>query len=40
MQEIKETINLPNGQVVEISTGKLAKQADGSVIVKCGDMML
>ncbi len=40
MQEIKETINLPNGQVVEISTGKLAKQADGSVVVKCGDMML
>ncbi len=40
MQEIKETINLPNGQVVEISTGKLAKQADSSVIVKCGDMML
>lgn len=40
MQEIKETINLPNGQIVEISTGKLAKQADGSVVVKCGDMML
>ncbi|HQD34394.1 MAG TPA: polyribonucleotide nucleotidyltransferase [Bacteroidales bacterium] len=40
MQEIIETINLPNGQRVEISTGKLAKQADGSVVVKCGDMML
>jgi polyribonucleotide nucleotidyltransferase len=40
MQEIKETINLPNGQIIEISTGKLAKQADGSVIVKCGDAML
>lgn len=40
MQEIIETINLPNGQIVEISTGKLAKQADGSVVVKCGDMML
>ena len=26
MQEIKETINLPNGQVVEISTGKLANK--------------
>ena len=40
MQEFIETINLPNGQRVEISTGKLAKQADGSVVVKCGDMML
>ncbi|MDI6832935.1 MAG: polyribonucleotide nucleotidyltransferase [Bacteroidales bacterium] len=40
MQEFIETINLPNGQIVEISTGKLAKQADGSVVVKCGDMML
>ncbi|HHW59560.1 MAG: polyribonucleotide nucleotidyltransferase [Bacteroidales bacterium] len=40
MQEIKEIINLPNGQIIEISTGKLARQADGAVVLKCGDTML
>ncbi|WP_116107580.1 polyribonucleotide nucleotidyltransferase [Lewinella sp. IMCC34191] len=31
---------LPNGREVTIETGKLATQADGSVVVKCGDTML
>ena len=35
-----QTINLPDGREITIETGKLAKQADGSVVVKCGDTML
>jgi len=38
--EIKKTIKLANGQEVELSTGKLAKQADGSVVLKVGETML
>ncbi len=38
--EIKKTIALADGREIEISTGKLAKQADGSVVVKMGDTML
>lgn len=38
--EIKKTIQLEDGRTIEISTGKLAKQADGSVVVKMGDTML
>ena len=37
---IKKTIDLGDGRVIEIETGKLAKQADGSVVVKMGDTML
>lgn len=35
-----QIINLPDGREISIETGKLAKQADGSVVVKCGDTML
>jgi len=38
--EIKKTVDLQDGRQIEISTGKLAKQADGSVVVKMGDTML
>jgi polyribonucleotide nucleotidyltransferase len=38
--ETIKSINLPDGRVIEISTGKLAKQATGSVVVKMGDTML
>jgi polyribonucleotide nucleotidyltransferase len=38
--EIKRTIELADGRTIEISTGKLAKQADGAVVVKMGDTML
>jgi polyribonucleotide nucleotidyltransferase len=34
------TFELSNGTSVSIETGKLAKQADGSVVVKVGNMML
>jgi polyribonucleotide nucleotidyltransferase len=36
----KKTIDLGNGREVTIETGKMAKQADGSVVVKQGDTML
>lgn len=39
-KEFKTTIDLGEGREIEISTGKLAKQADGSVVVKQGDTML
>jgi polyribonucleotide nucleotidyltransferase len=32
--------NLPDGQEVVIETGKLATQADGSVVVRIGNTML
>lgn len=38
--ETVKTIQLSDGRTIEISTGKLAKQADGSVVVKQGDTML
>jgi polyribonucleotide nucleotidyltransferase len=36
----KETIDLGDGRIITIETGKLAKQADGSVVVRLGDCML
>ena len=37
---ISKTIDLGDGRTIIIETGKLAKQADGSVVVKMGDTML
>jgi polyribonucleotide nucleotidyltransferase len=37
---ITKVIDLGDGRTIEIETGKLAKQADGSVVVKMGDTML
>lgn len=36
----QETIDLGDGRSISIETGKLAKQADGSVVVRMGDAML
>ncbi|MDP2159642.1 MAG: polyribonucleotide nucleotidyltransferase [Flavobacterium sp.] len=36
----KEVIDLGDGRTISIETGKLAKQADGSVVVRLGDCML
>jgi polyribonucleotide nucleotidyltransferase len=36
----KEIIDLGDGRSISIETGKLAKQADGSVVVRLGDCML
>src|SRR5690606_12605822 len=38
--EIKTTIDMGNGTQIELSTGKLAKQADGAVVLKQGNTML
>ncbi|QNL48970.1 polyribonucleotide nucleotidyltransferase [Olivibacter sp. SDN3] len=37
---IKKTFDIGDGRQIEIETGKLAKQADGSVVVKMGNTML
>lgn len=37
---IKKTFQLADGREITIETGKLATQADGSVVVKMGDTML
>ncbi|MDR2835145.1 MAG: polyribonucleotide nucleotidyltransferase [Bacteroidales bacterium] len=39
-KEIKKVVTLNDGREIEISTGKLAKQATGSVVVKMGKTML
>ena len=40
MEGIKKSFDIGDGRIIEIETGKLAKQADGSVVVKMGDTML
>ena len=40
MNIVKKTIQLEDGRTIEIETGKLAKQADGSVVVRMGKTML
>ena len=37
---ITKRINLGNGKDITLETGQLAKQADGSVVVRQGDTML
>ena len=39
-QVFSEVIDLGDGRTITIETGKLAKQADGSVVVRMGDAML
>jgi len=36
----RSSLDMGNGKSIEIETGILAKQADGSVVVKCGDTMI
>jgi polyribonucleotide nucleotidyltransferase len=40
IKPIEKVIELGDGRSITIETGKLAKQADGSVVVKCGDTYL
>ena len=40
LQPISKTITLPDGREIVIETGKLAKQADGSVEVRMGNTVL
>ena len=37
---INKSIKMPDGAEITIETGKLAKQADGSVVVRMGNTML
>ena len=36
----QKKFNLPDGREVIVETGKLAKQADGSAVIKCGDTVI
>lgn len=40
LNPIKKTIELPDGRVITLETGKLAKQADGAVELRMGNTML
>ncbi|MFP5471234.1 MAG: polyribonucleotide nucleotidyltransferase [Bacteroidia bacterium] len=40
MNVINKSIDLGNGKIVSIETGKLAKQADGAVVLRCGNTMI
>jgi polyribonucleotide nucleotidyltransferase len=40
LEVIEKTIDLGDGRSITLETGKLAKQADGSVVVKMGKTML
>ena len=35
-----QTIDLGKGREISLETGKLAKQADGSIVLRCGKTML
>ena len=37
---VTKEINLPDGRTITVETGKLARQADGAVVVRMGDTML
>ena len=37
---VSKTITLPDNRTITLETGKLARQADGSVVVRMGDTML
>ena len=36
----RKEITLPDGRIISIETGKLAKQADGSAVIQMGNAML
>jgi len=40
MNVIRKTTTLPDGREISIETGALAKQADGAVVLTCGETML
>ena len=40
MNVITKTVSLPDGRTISIETGKLAKQTDGSVMLRMGNTML
>lgn len=40
MNIVTKEIQLPDGRTIKLETGKLAKQADGAVMLTCGKTML
>jgi polyribonucleotide nucleotidyltransferase len=40
MSVLRKTVALPDGKEIHIETGRLARQADGACVVRCGDTML
>ncbi len=40
LKVIEKTIDLGDGRTITLETGKLAKQADGSVVVRMGKTMI
>ena len=40
MNVITKSVNLPDGRTISLETGALARQADGAVVLTCGDTML
>ncbi|MEM6763427.1 MAG: polyribonucleotide nucleotidyltransferase [Bacteroidota bacterium] len=40
MNVVRKSTTLPDGREITLETGLLAKQADGAVVVKCGETML
>ena len=40
MNVVTKNVALPDGRVITLETGKLAKQADGSVMLRLGNTML
>ena len=40
MNVVTKNVSLPDGRVITLETGKLAKQADGSVMLRLGNTML
>ena len=40
MNVITKTVELPDGRTISIETGKLAKQADGAVMLRLNNTML
>lgn len=40
VKAITQTMTLPDGREISLETGKLAKQADGSIVLKMGNTML
>ena len=40
MNVVTKNVALPDGRVITIETGKLAKQADGAVMLRLGNTML
>ncbi|MCS7077166.1 MAG: polyribonucleotide nucleotidyltransferase, partial [Bacteroidia bacterium] len=40
MNVITETIDIGNGRPIILETGRVAKQADGAVLLRCGDTVI